>query len=176
MARNPIQFQRGLSLPAFLGQYGTEAQCRAALFQHRWPKGFACPDCGNTTSCQLASGCTSAIAAIIRPRSPPAPSSQLPLTTGFLAIYLLAQRKPGLSALQLSRELDVSYNTAWKPKHKLLQVMLERNQGETLAGRIEVSEAYLGGERPGKRRRGAEHKAPFVAADSFQSLRKGTRA
>jgi type I restriction enzyme M protein len=28
MARNPIQFQPGLSLPAFLEQYGTEAQCR----------------------------------------------------------------------------------------------------------------------------------------------------
>ena len=26
MARNPIQFQPGLSLPAFLEQYGTEAQ------------------------------------------------------------------------------------------------------------------------------------------------------
>ena len=29
MARNPSQFQPGLSLPAFLEQYGTEAQCRA---------------------------------------------------------------------------------------------------------------------------------------------------
>ncbi len=35
MARNPIQFQPGLSLPAFLEQYGTEAKCQAALFQHR---------------------------------------------------------------------------------------------------------------------------------------------
>ncbi len=43
MARNPIQFQPGLSLPALLAQYGTEAQCQAALFQHRWPKGVRVP-------------------------------------------------------------------------------------------------------------------------------------
>jgi hypothetical protein len=35
MARNPIQFQPGLSLPAFTEQYGTEEQCRAALYQYR---------------------------------------------------------------------------------------------------------------------------------------------
>ena len=97
-------------------------------------------------------------------RNPIQFQSGLPLTTWFVAIYLLTQRKNGLSALQLSRELGVSYNTAWKLKHKLLQVMHERNQGETLAGRIEIDDAYLGGERPGKRGRGAEHKVPFVAA------------
>lgn len=42
--------------------------------------------------------------------------------------------------------------------------MHERNRGETLSGRIEIDDAYLGGERPGKRGRGAEHKVPFVAA------------
>lgn len=167
MARNPIQFQSGLSLPAFLEQYGTETQCRAALFQHRWPRGFVCPDCGNTTGCLLARGVyqchrchhqTSLTAGTIFH------ATHLPLTTWFLAIYLLTQRKNGLSALQLSRELGVSYNTAWKLKHKILQVMLERNQGETLSGRIEIDDAYLGGERSGKRGRGAEHKFPFVAA------------
>jgi len=167
MARNPIQFQPGLSLPAFLEQYGTEAQCRAALFQHRWPKGFVCPDCGNTTGCQLSRGLyqchrchhqTSLTAGTIFH------ATHLPLTTWFLAMYLLTQRKSGISALQLSRELGVSYNTAWKLKHKVLQVMFERNQSETLAGRIEVDDAYVGGERSGKRGRGAEHKFPFVAA------------
>jgi hypothetical protein len=75
-------------------------------------------------------------------RNPIQFQSGLPLTTWFLAIYLLTQRKNGLSALQLSRELGVSYNTAWKLKHKLLQVMHERNQGETLAGRIEIDDAH----------------------------------
>jgi hypothetical protein len=32
MARNPIQFQAGLSLTEFFDRYGTEEQCREALF------------------------------------------------------------------------------------------------------------------------------------------------
>ena len=44
MAMNKIQFQAGLSLPAFLAQFGTEAQCEDSLEQSRWPQGFRCPD------------------------------------------------------------------------------------------------------------------------------------
>ncbi len=43
MAQNRIQFQPGMSLPAFIAQYGTEAQCEAALERARWPDGFRCP-------------------------------------------------------------------------------------------------------------------------------------
>jgi len=36
MAKNSIQFQEGLSLPKLLESYGTEQQCRDALFKLRW--------------------------------------------------------------------------------------------------------------------------------------------
>lgn len=145
----------------------TSTECQAALFLHRWPYGFVCPHCGNTTSCRLSRGLyqchhchhqTSLTAGTIFH------ATHLPLTTWFLAIYLLTQRKTGISALQLPREFGVNYNTAWNLKHKVLQIMLERKRGERLSGRIEIDNAYLGGERPGKPGRGAEHKFPFVAA------------
>jgi len=50
--------------------------------------------------------------------------TKLPLRTWFLAIYLLTQRKKSTSALQLSCELGVKYDTAWRLKHKLMQAML----------------------------------------------------
>ncbi len=49
-------------------------------------------------------------------------------------------------------------------KHKLAQVMLERNGAKLLKGTVQMDDAYLGGERPGKRGRGAAGKTPFVAA------------
>ncbi len=43
MARNKVQFQKGLSERRFRELYGTEAQCRAALFAWRWLGGFLLP-------------------------------------------------------------------------------------------------------------------------------------
>ena len=45
MARNKIQFQKGLSERQFRASYGTEEQCRRALAAWRWPQGFVCPRC-----------------------------------------------------------------------------------------------------------------------------------
>ncbi len=53
---------------------------------------------------------------------------------------------------QLRRRLGVTQTTAWKIKHKLTQVMLERDASKRLAGRIEIDDAYLGGERHGGKR------------------------
>ena len=50
-------------------------------------------------------------------------------------------------------------------KHKLKQVMLERDAAKHLSGRVEIDDAYVGGQRGGgKRGRGAPGKTPFVAA------------
>ena len=43
MARNQVQFQKGISLPESVGQFGTQGQCHDALFKWRWPNGFKCP-------------------------------------------------------------------------------------------------------------------------------------
>jgi len=45
MARNAVQFQKGLSEPEFDRHYGAEEQCRAVVISARWPDGFWCPAC-----------------------------------------------------------------------------------------------------------------------------------
>src|ERR1700674_3732590 len=45
MARNKVQFQKGLSEARFAILYGTEDRCRDAVFGWRWPSGFVCPVC-----------------------------------------------------------------------------------------------------------------------------------
>ena len=49
--------------------------------------------------------------------------TKLPLTTGFLAIHLLTSTKTNLAALELKCHLGVSYRTAWRLKHKIMQAM-----------------------------------------------------
>src|SRR5450631_1553955 len=51
MARNRVQFQKGLSEADFDKSYGTEEQCHAALVAWRWPGGFECPDCCGRNHC-----------------------------------------------------------------------------------------------------------------------------
>ncbi len=55
MSKSMIQFQPGLCVTEFLKQYGTEEQCRAALCEWRWPKGYECSNCGNYSACKLNS-------------------------------------------------------------------------------------------------------------------------
>lgn len=169
MARNKVQFQKGLSLNEFIKHYGTEEQCFNALYTWRWPNGFECPNCGHDHSCQLNTNKLQQCNRCHRQTSLTAgtifESTKLPLTIWFQGLYLITQGKKGISAMQLHRQLGISYNAAWRMKQKLMQVMLERDFDQPLSGFVELDDAYLGGERTGsKRGRGAADKTPFVAA------------
>jgi len=103
-------------------------------------------------------------------------STKLPLTTWFLAIYLITQAKSGLSALALRRQLGVSYNTAWAMTQKIMQVMKERDDSQPLAGIIQLDDVYWGGERRcGKPGRDSPNKTPFVDAVSTDADRHPLR-
>jgi hypothetical protein len=92
-------------------------------------------------------------------------ATKLPLRIWFLGIYLVTQPKNGISALELMRQLGITYNAAWRMKHKLMQVMKERDDSKPLVGNIQLDDAYWGGEpQGGKRGRGAPGKSPFIAA------------
>jgi ribosomal protein L37AE/L43A len=56
MARNQVQFQKGISLPEFLKHYGQKKQCQIAMDKRRWPDGFKCPECGHLGHCKISSG------------------------------------------------------------------------------------------------------------------------
>jgi len=169
MAKNKIQFQRGLSLARFLAEYGTEEQCRAALFRFRWPQGFCCPECGHTRYCEInhrkvyqCNRCHTQTSVISRTIFA---ATKLPLKTWFLGIYLITQAKDGMSSLNLARTLGVSANAALRIKHKLQQTMKERDDDKPLQNLVLMDDVYWGGKkRDGKRGRGATGKRPFVAA------------
>lgn len=171
MKMNRVQFQAGLSMPEFFERYGTEAKCRQALQAARWPHGFVCPQCGCAARTSYergglrywqCGGCghqTSLISGTIFE------ASKLPLSRWFVALQLLSQSKNNVSALELKRQLGVSYRSAWLMKHKILESMRLAEDDRRLDGRVEIDDAYLGGEHSGgKTGRGAPNKTPFLAA------------
>jgi len=169
MARNVVQFQKGLSETGFEQLYGTEEQCRTAVIASRWPNGFECPACGGCAYSEVKTRGLFQCSTCRRQTSPIAgtifASTHVPLRIWFRAAYHLTQSKQGISSIELGRRLGVTQTTAWKIKHKLKQVMMERDASKRLAGRVELDDSYLGGERSGgKRGRGALGKTPFVAA------------
>jgi transposase-like protein len=142
MARNVVQFQKGLSEPAFEQQYGTEEQCRAIVIASRWPRGFECPACGGRQYCVVTTRDLYQCAKCRRQTSPIAgtifASTHLPLRLWFRAIYHLTQTKQGISSIELGRRLGVTQTTAWKIKHKLKQVMLEHDATEGKPVRLKL--------------------------------------
>jgi len=61
------------------------------------------------------------------------------------AIAIFCNGAKGISALQLSRDLDVQYKTAFVLAHKLREAMAAEMDGQTLSGVVEVDGAYFGG-------------------------------
>lgn len=80
-------------------------------------------------------------------------------------MYHLTQSKHGISSIELGRRLGVTQTTAWKMKTKLAEVMRRSSDKDRLRGRIEMDDAYLGGQRSGgKTGRGSPGKTPIIAA------------
>lgn len=80
-------------------------------------------------------------------------SRKLSFTDILAAIVLFVNGAKGVSALQVSRDLDVQYKTAYVLCHKLREAMGNGNAGLRLDGIVEIDGAYFGGHvRPENRK------------------------
>ncbi len=92
-------------------------------------------------------------------------ATKLPLTVWFQGLYFMTQDKKGASAMTLHRQLGISDNAAWRRRHKLMQMMMERDREHPLSGSVQRDDAYSRGRAQRRRARaGAPGKTLFVAA------------
>ena len=172
---------RGLSEAEFRERFGTEEACRKVLLEMRWREGLTCPACGGRSFCALRTRkvfqCNRCKRQVRLTAGTVFQDTKLQLTAWFAAIYHLTQGKGGISSIELGRRLGVKRQTAWLMKHKLMRAMAAREAAKPkLSGRVEIDDAYLGGERPGgKRGRGAAGKTPVIAAVETTAERKPRR-
>ena len=157
-----------LSFFEYQEQFSDEEDCFKYLFQLRWPNGFVCPNCGGSEyymiykhkrfQCKQCRHQTSVTAGTVFHRS------HQPLRVLFMAVYLIATSKKGLSAMELRRKLGINgYKTAWLLMQKIRTAMA--SSGKFLLTRmVEVDETYIGGHREGPRGRGAKDKTLVAIA------------
>jgi hypothetical protein len=168
--RSIIEFQR---------RFADERACRAYLFASRWPDGFSCPRCGGTTAgeqpkrrlweCRSCGHQTSLTAGTVMH------ATRTPLEVWFWAAYLVATHHPGISAVQLQRQLGIGrYETAWLMLHKLRRAMVAPER-DSLTGPVEVDDFYIGGieEGRGGGRKSDSSKAIVAAAVELRGKGSG---
>jgi transposase-like protein len=155
---NQLDFER---------MFSSEDKCQSYLFECRYPNGFTCSKCSNTEFwknsrdiyvCKFCKHEHSITANTIFHQS------KLPLMIHFRAIWWMMAPRTGVSAKGLQKILGIgSYQTAWAWLHKYRKLMIipDRNK---LSDIVEVDETYVGGEKSGKRGRGAEGKVIVAIA------------
>ena len=151
---------RTLSLRAIYA--GGERKAYRRFCALRWPEtngSPVCPRCGCLESYNLKARRRFKCAAC---------SNQFSATSGTIfashklsfvdllgAICLFVNASKGLSTVQLSRDLDVQYKTAFVLMHKLREAMAHETAEARLAGEVEIDGAYFGGHvRPTNAREG----------------------
>jgi len=83
--------------------------------------------------------------------------THIPLVKWFWAIFLVGTDKRGHSALSLSRELEISYKSAWYLLQRIRTAMTEVEQSTMLSGFVELDDSFFGAaDNGGKRGRGTD--------------------
>ena len=72
-------------------------------------------------------------------------SRKLPIRDILAAITIFVNGAKGYSALQLSRDLDVQYKTAFVMAHKIREAIATSREADLLTGIVEIDGAYFGG-------------------------------
>ena len=136
------------NLKQLIKNYSDESKCRELLVQQRWNGVPTCPKCGNTKSYVIDNGkrfkCAnnkcyyrySVITGTVFE------ASNIPLTTWFPAMYLIASHKKGISSVQLSKDLGVTQKTAWFMLHRIRESLKDRSS-KLLANVVEIDETYM---------------------------------
>jgi transposase-like protein len=154
-----------ITLPKLMDAFDTDAECRAALEQLRWPNGVRCLRCDSASISRIKTrrqfDCNACRYRFSVTTGTIFNDSHLALPKWFMAVLLMCEAKKGISSNQLMRTLGVAKKTAWYLNHRIREAMSTIHQ-EQLGGSVEVDETYIGGRHKGYDWRA--HKAVVLGA------------
>ena len=156
-----------MNLPALMVDFDTDAECRQALEELRWPEGVQCLRCQSFKISRITTrkqfDCNVCRYRFSVTTGTIFNDSHLALPKWFMAIFLMCESKKGISANQMRRILGVAQKTAWYLCHRIRKAM-ETETPKALTGIVEVDETYIGGKRRVGTGNYKSHKAMVLAA------------
>ena len=128
--------------------YSSEEICIKDYEKRMWGNTPICPDCYNTKIYKINRKyyykCSKCLKCFTVKHGTIFQNSNIGLRKWFIAIYLMASHKKGISSVQLSKDIGVTQTTAWFMLQKIRHLLFDDNQ-DKLEGVIEVDETFVGG-------------------------------
>jgi transposase-like protein len=154
-----------MTLVDVMNLFDSDEKCRELLNRLRWPNGPECPRCHGKVA-ELATAkqlfyCKDCDYQFTVTAGTIFNDSHLPLIKWFIATLLICESRKGHSALQMKRELGISYKTAWYLCHRIRSAMVQAEM-PMLDGVVEMDETYVGGRKLGQGQKYAKNAKEVV--------------
>lgn len=133
----------------FKKEYPDDHACLVAVLENRY--GNTCPRCGvigvkwHPITGRKGFVCSECDRHVYPLADTIFRKSETSLWNWFYAIFQFSVSKNGVSAKELERTLGVTYKTAWRMCKQIRKLM--EDDGDPLAGEVEIDETYVGGRR-----------------------------
>lgn len=148
----------------FNKQFPDDDACLDYIFKERYGKHYKCEQCGDDKfyrvknrkayACPQGHQVNPTAGTIFH-------KSATSMKSWFFAMFLMSISKNGVAALELQRQIGVTYKTAWRMAKQIRKLM--EQDPSMLSGTVEADETYIGGKGGNnKRGRGAENKTAVV--------------
>lgn len=155
------------TIEQFRAQYPDENACLHQLFLHRHTPDTPCPKCGACNAYRKIKNrkgyqCGKCAHQIYPMKGTIYEKSRTPLMYWYYALFLFVKSKNGLSAMELQRQLGVTYKTAYRMLMHIRHALSAPT--DKLDGTVEMDETFVGGRN---KNRHARKKVPDAQGRQF---------
>lgn len=129
--------------------YSSDDACIEKIFQLRYGKLTACPECGKPASFRRVPTrkcyqCTHCYAQFYPTAGTPMEKTRIPLRLWLDIIHRFITTRNGVSAVEIERVVGCNYKTAWRMGHQIRKMMGGTSE-EPIMGIVELDECVVGG-------------------------------
>lgn len=142
------QNEVSMNLLQFTKEYPTEEKCLERFVAYRLERGITCEKCNEQTKhyfvkAQKRFECSKCKTRVSYKAGTMMEKSKISIQIWFMLIHLMTSIKKSVSALEMSRQLDIRYDTIWYAMQKIRCAMGKRDAKYKLSGTVEIDDAFF---------------------------------